>query len=91
MVAKRLCSIHSLDGRYGHFIHLSGYDNITDPGRTSKTRDPYGPYIIDKLTSGNNDTSTVYFALSTWNPYKKVLMEAELELKARANLQKRRH
>ena len=69
------------DGGYGHFIHLPGYDNITDLGRTNEIGGPYGPYLVDKFTKGNSETSTVYFTLSTWNPYTTVLMKAELELK----------
>jgi hypothetical protein len=67
------------DGGYKHFIHLPGHDNITDSGRENEIGGPYGPYIIDKFTKGNEQTSTIYFTLSTWNPYTTVLMQAQLE------------
>jgi hypothetical protein len=67
------------DDGYGHFIHLPGHDNITDPTRDDEIGGTYGPYIIDKFTTGNEQTSTIYFTLSTWNPYTTVLMQAQLE------------
>ncbi len=69
------------DHGYGYFIHWPGKDNISDPFRQDQWGGPYGPYIIDKFTTGNNETSTIYFALSTWNPYTTVLMKADLQLK----------
>ena len=68
------------DGGYGHFIHWPLHDNISDPLRQFTWGGPYGPYIVDKFTSGGNGTSTIYFTLSTWNPYTVVLMKAELKL-----------
>jgi hypothetical protein len=40
----------------------------------------YGPYVIDAYTKGDAKThrSTIYFTLSTWNPYQVVLMKATL-------------
>jgi hypothetical protein len=66
------------DEGYMHFIHLPGQDNITDRGRENEIGGPYGPYIIDKFTEGNDQNSTIYFTLSTWNPYTTVLMQAQL-------------
>jgi hypothetical protein len=70
------------DDGYGHFIHLPGHDNISDPLRDSVWGGPYGPYLIDRFTTGSNGTSRIYFTLSTWNPYTTVLMQADLELKS---------
>jgi hypothetical protein len=67
------------DDGYGYFIHLPSHDNITDPTREDEIGGPYGPYIIDRFTQGNEETSTIYFTLSTWNPYTTVLMQAQLE------------
>lgn len=40
----------------------------------------YGPYVIDAFTRGDgNGRTTIYFTLSTWNPYQVVLMKARLE------------
>lgn len=70
------------DGGYGHFIHWPNHDNVSDPLRQSEWGGPYGPYLIDKYTSSDNGTSTIYFTLSTWNPYTTVLMRANLQLKS---------
>ncbi|MEM2872932.1 MAG: DUF4185 domain-containing protein, partial [Nitrososphaerales archaeon] len=74
------------DGGYGHFIHWPGHDNISDPFRYNEWGGPYGPYIVEKFTTGGNNRSTIYFTLSTWNPYTVVLMRAELELKPTSNV-----
>jgi hypothetical protein len=68
------------DGGYGHFIHWPSHDNISDPLRFSEWGGAYGPYLIDKFTKGSSETSTIYFTLSTWNPYTTVLMRADLKL-----------
>jgi hypothetical protein len=41
----------------------------------------YGPYVIDAFTRGDTAkrATTVYFTLSTWNPYEVVLMKAGLK------------
>jgi len=77
--AKQVLFNPFTDDGYEHFIHLPGHDNITDPLREDEIGGPYGPYIIDKFTKGDDQTSTIYFTLSTWNPYTTVLMEAQLE------------
>jgi len=38
--------------------------------------------MIDSFTEGDNGMSTIYFTLSTWNPYTVVLMKADLELRS---------
>jgi len=35
---------------------------------------PYGPYIIDKSTTNADGSETVYFTMSTWNPYQVFLV-----------------
>jgi hypothetical protein len=70
------------DDGYGHFIHWPGHDNVSDPLRESVWGGPYGPYLIDRFTTGSNGTSRIYFTLSTWNPYTTILMQADLELKS---------
>jgi hypothetical protein len=37
---------------------------------------PYAPYLIDKYTSNPDGSVTVYYALSTWNPYQVFLMSS---------------
>lgn len=53
-------------------------DILYDPGRERVPGDCYGPYQIDWLARGDDDSTTIYFTLSTWNPYTVVLMEAVL-------------
>ena len=77
--AKQVLFNPFADEGYEHFIHLPGHDNITDPLRENEIGGSYGPYIIDKFTTGNGQTSTIYFTLSTWNPYTTVLMQAQLK------------
>jgi hypothetical protein len=76
--AKQVLFNPFTDDGYEHFIHLPGHDNITDPLRGDEIGGPYGPYMIDKFTTGNGQTSTIYFTMSTWNPYTAVLMRAQL-------------
>jgi hypothetical protein len=44
----------------------------------------YGPYLIDAFTHGSLEdrTTTIYFTLSTWNPYEVVLMKSTLQVNA---------
>ncbi|MBN1910680.1 MAG: DUF4185 domain-containing protein [Pirellulales bacterium] len=72
------------DQGYGHFIHqppgLNGPgDTFHDPRRRLQPGGPYGPYLINRYTSGTADRCRVYFTLSTWNPYQVVLMQADLK------------
>jgi hypothetical protein len=41
----------------------------------------YGAYVIDAFTKGNvrDRSTTIYFTMSTWNPYEVVLMEGGLQ------------
>jgi hypothetical protein len=66
----------------GHFIHWPGHDNLSDPLRQNEWGGAYGAYLIDKFTKGGNGKSTIYYTLSTWNPYTVVLMKADLQLQA---------
>ncbi len=43
----------------------------------------YAPYIIPRFTRGGPQTTTVYYTLSTWNPYQVVLMKSTLLLPAK--------
>jgi hypothetical protein len=83
------------DEGYGDFIHnprrgRSLYDNTfcMDPGFRETCHEPrnlvyggeYGPYVINRFTTGGPGWSEVYFVLSIWNPYQTVLMKTRLEL-----------
>jgi Domain of unknown function (DUF4185) len=81
------------DGGYCEFIHdrqpaehcAPGSPNPQDAliargGGPDAYGGEYGPYMIEAFTRGNTQdkTTTVYFTMSTWNPYEVVLMRATL-------------
>ena len=72
------------DNGYGHFIHVSWeyekIDSVHDPGRENEWGGVYGPYQFEELASGDSSSTTIYFTMSTWNPYTVVLMKAILGL-----------
>ena len=73
------------DGAWGTFIHdprivpgdgLAGptigpNDPVTTPGG------PYAPYMIERFTRLSGRTLSIYYTLSTWNPYTIVLMRSD--------------
>lgn len=73
-----------LDNGYCHFMHVdwqfSQCDSLHDPGREYEWGGEYGPYQFGDLAVGNDTTTTIYFTLSTWNPYTVVLMKSTLNL-----------
>lgn len=70
------------DGGYCHFIHVNwrnrNCDSVHDPGRENEWGGEYGPYQFEHLATGDAQSTTIYFTLSTWNPYTVVLMKAAL-------------
>ncbi len=70
------------DGGYGKFMHISWKvkkaDSVQDPGRDDDYGGEYGPYMIPKFFKGTRKNATIYFLMSTWNPYNVVLMRARL-------------
>jgi hypothetical protein len=40
----------------------------------------YGPYVIPRYTRGGPQNTTIYYVMSTWNPYQVVLMKSTLAL-----------
>ncbi len=71
-------------GGYMHQPGLSPPDGLSDPN-TDDRGSPYGPYVIDRYTRAdppanfNPDaaaSTTMYFVLSTHNPYNTMLMAA---------------
>ncbi|WP_163507342.1 DUF4185 domain-containing protein [Fodinicola acaciae] len=62
-----------------HFIHDGSRDcdNTHEPGATNGGG-PYAPFILSRYTSGNSTSATIYYLLSTWNPYQVVVMRATL-------------
>lgn len=66
------------------FIHKanSRCDNLSDAKRKSTQGGAYSPYMLQSYTTGNLATAqtTIYYTLSTWNPYQVVLMSSGLSL-----------
>ena len=73
-----------LDNGYCHFIHVSWQfrqcDFVHDPGRENEWGGEYGPYQFEGFATGNDSTTTIYYTLSTWNPYTVLLMKSTLIL-----------
>ncbi|MBD3385394.1 DUF4185 domain-containing protein [candidate division KSB1 bacterium] len=73
-----------LDNGYCHFMHVNWQfrvcDSVHDPGRENEWGGEYGPYQFETLATGNDSTTTIYYTLSTWNPYTIVLMKSTLKL-----------
>lgn len=73
------------DGGYCHFMHTSYEfmvcDSVHDPGRENEWGGEYGPYQFEHFAIGDAQSTTIYFTMSTWNPYQVVLMKAILKKK----------
>jgi len=68
-----------------HFIHREGCDAVGDaiiPIEDSEKRGGivYAPYVISPFTKGDATTTTIYWTMSTWNPYQVMLMKSVLRL-----------
>lgn len=72
------------DGGYCQFIHTSWLfqrcDQVSAPGQENVWGGEYGPYQYSDYAIGDNSSTTIYFNMSTWNPYTVVLMQASLRL-----------
>lgn len=70
------------DGGYCNFIHVSwqdqNCDELHDQGRENEYGGEYGPYQFEHFATGNDHSTTIYFTMSTWNPYTVILMQAKL-------------
>ncbi len=70
------------DSGYGHFMHVNWeyekVDSVHDIGRENEWGGEYGPYQFEDLAVEDENTLTIYFTMSTWNPYTVVLMKAVL-------------
>jgi len=71
-----------IDEGYCNFIHVdwnsSNCDDVHDPGRENVWGGEYGPYQFEKLATGDSTSTTIYYSMSTWNPYTVVLMKSTL-------------
>ena len=72
------------DGGYCHFMHAAQdppCDAVNDPFRAGDWGGEYGAYLIDRYTRVEpGGDLTVFFTMSTWNPYTVELMTARLRL-----------
>ncbi len=78
------------DGGFCSFLHLHeewdailqlGCDyNVTIEGRVDQGS-PYGPYVMERYTTGNADEATLYFPMSMWHPYNVNLMKTTVRRK----------
>jgi hypothetical protein len=76
------------DKGYGFFIHevrISGSDGLAGPviGQNKNNIESvwggeYAPFVIERFTKLEDKTLTLYFLLSTWNPYTVELMRTKL-------------
>lgn len=70
------------DGGYCHFMHTSwghsNCDNVHNQGRENEWGGEYGPYQFEHFATGDNYSTTIYFTMSTWNPYEVILMKTSL-------------
>jgi hypothetical protein len=73
---------------YCRFMHASWdaqncdlvFDTMYGRTRAHDWGGEYGPYVIAPFTTGADGTATIYWTLSTWNPYQVVLMRSTLVL-----------
>lgn len=71
------------DEGYCNFIHVNWEeqqcDSVHDAGRENEWGGEYAPYQFEHFATGRDSSTTIYFTMSTWNPYTVVLMKAQLE------------
>ena len=71
-----------LDHGYCNFIHTdwnySVCDSVHDNGRKYEWGGEYGPYQFENFAIGTDTSTTIYYTMSTWNPYTVVLMKSTL-------------
>lgn len=68
---------------YGKFMHslknpLPEGVSLSDPGRQKVWGGEYAPYLTKRFFRSAAGRHTIYFLMSTWNPYQVVLMRAEI-------------
>jgi hypothetical protein len=78
------------DGAAGKFIHIPNSnppDGLAGPviGRGQANPEAvhggnYAPYVVERWTKVQNSELSIYYVLSTWNPYVVVLMKSRLRV-----------
>jgi len=70
------------DDGYCHFMHTArtfrDCDEVHDPGREEEWGGEYGPYVLERYTTGDREGGTLYYVMSTWNPYNTVVMRTQV-------------
>ena len=70
------------EGGWCHFIHAPpGWPceaGLPNPGRPGEPGGLYSPHFIERYTSGTRDDLTLYYIVSTWNPYNTFIMTTRL-------------
>ncbi len=78
------------DNGYCNFMHSNWQvevcDSIHDAGRQNIWAGSYGPYQFDRLATGNDLETTIYYTMSTWNPYTVLLMKSTLVKDTTSNI-----
>ena len=72
----------------GKFVHMkNSHDGLAGPVIGKGNEDPegvmggaYAPYIVERWTSVAGSELSIYYVLSTWNPYVVVLMKSKLRV-----------
>ncbi len=55
--------------------------DMSDGSRVNEYGGEYAPYVLNRYTTGEvGRSTTVYFVMSTWNPYQTVLMKSTLRV-----------
>ncbi len=75
------------DGGLCHFIHRAvnprnpACDDLSAPPMKHVQGNPYAPFFISRFTTGDeaHGTSTIYYVMSTWNPYNTVIMKTTIQ------------
>ena len=73
------------DGASGTFIHdprISPSDRLTGPvigpiDPVTTPGGPYAPYMIERFTRVSGHRLSIYYTMSTWNPYTIVMMRSD--------------
>jgi hypothetical protein len=67
------------DQAFGRFVpHTLSGQFVKDPPRLSEWGGEYGGFVIPRYTTGDTKSTTIYYLLSTWNPYQVFLMKSTL-------------
>ncbi len=77
------------DGAAGTFIHdpSLGDDGLEGPTIAPTNNDPcatrggsYAPYLVERFLKVTGNALSIYYTLSTWNPYTVVLMRSDFSI-----------